>query len=209
MKILFVKFVASLCLIYSSISNAYIEDYEIRSSINNLQNQLDDLSSNDYASVMVEFNSHYPKGKFHNNWLSYQGYGSSGKIQCENEGTKDTSLVIDIYADEEMTKKDGKKMVQMRIMNKFFLDNKNINIQLRVDDKTIYEDRGSYFGLSTYIFAVPFTVIEEAKKGKFLRVRVDTGHEEIFKFSLSGFTAAYNRGVKLAKEKSEDKDFFK
>ena len=221
--------VLSIVATYASISNAYIEDYEIRTEIEGLQRQIDDLSTDDYASSVIQFNRMYPKGDFHNKWLSYQGYGSSAIIQCDNEGTQDTTLKIKVYS--EMAKKDNDThTVSMSISNRLFTAEKNPEIQLRVDEKTTYEVKGkiSHLSYPTFDFKIPFNVIEDAKKGKFLRIKIKTESkislpqkedvkwkihtlksEKIFKFSLSGFTSSYNRAIKLSKEKSDDEAFFK
>jgi hypothetical protein len=214
MRIEFLIIAFGVLSFFSNISNAVTydtaEDYE--DEIEELQNQVNELSLDNLKLIKKgEPENIYPNLKKHDNWISYESLKSSNTLlQTESLGNKSTEFVIELTPNNL-----DKTYSELRVSLKNSLFNEirhEFNAKLRIDNNPIYSVNASIntevFSHETeVIFNVPIQFIEQAKKGSFLRLKVES-IDKVYKFNLSGFTSAYTRALNLLKENNSEGSFF-
>ena len=176
------------------------------------------------ALVMLLPSSAFPANSFeeknHKNWKSIivqDEYGSF--MRMVTSGGNGTFLSIDFYPNYNSPQESYS--ICVLLYDESLGDiNKNIQItgNIRIDKKNIYDvictiktDTNIIYNyikgnLSPYIF-------KDAIEGNTLRIKFNFDNPTIFKFSLLGFTEAFNRCMQMISimrnEYNEDEEYFK
>lgn len=157
--------------------------------------------------------------KWHKQWASFlltnNGYATPRMCTNSNYYGMNISFCIDYYKNQYLP-----MLILTKNSTNNNIDTKNykIRVQARVDSNSIFysegtidDSNGTRFIYLGNAFGERF--INEAMKGYNFRIKIDMGQGEdipVIKFSLLGFTAAYNRVINnLQWQNGGDESYFR